>query len=208
MSTMRSAIVEQFGRPSGPLGLVVGLIMRLRPSNRLRNQRTVELLDIRPDDRVLEVGFGPGLAVERAAELASAGTVVGVDHSEAMLRLASRRNAEAIRAGRVELLLGSASALPRFDGPFDKVLAVNVFMFWKDPVAVLTGLSQVMKPGGVIAITLQPRNRGATADDTRAAGERIAAALRAAGFTVVRTEILEMAPVSAACVLGRAGPPS
>jgi ubiquinone/menaquinone biosynthesis C-methylase UbiE len=206
MSTALSALVQQFGKPSGPLGVLAGLIMRVRRSNRLRNLRTLELLDVRPEDRVLEVGFGPGLAVARAAELALAGKVVGIDHSELMLRQARRRNVEAIRAGRVELLLGSADALPRFEGRFDKVLAVNVYMFWKDPVSVLSGLRRVMKPGGGIAITLQPRRRGATAGDTRAAGERMAASLRAAGFGEVRTEILEMAPVAAACVLGRSSP--
>jgi ubiquinone/menaquinone biosynthesis C-methylase UbiE len=203
MSTTRSAIVQQFGRPSGPLGVLAGLVMRVRPSNRLRNSRTVDLLGIRPEDRVLEVGFGPGLAVARAAELATAGKVIGIDHSELMVRHARRRNAKAIAAGRVELLLGSADAPPRFDGRFDKVMAVNVYMFWKDPVAVLAGLRRVMNPGGVIALTLQPRRRGATADDTRAAAERMSASLRAAGFGDVRTEILEMAPVPAACVLGR-----
>src|SRR5512138_1099995 len=120
---MRDAIVRQFGRPRGPLGALAGLVMRLRPSNRLRNLRTVELLDIQPSDRVLEIGFGPGLAVARAAELASAGKVVGVDHSALMLRQARRRNARAIRAGRVELLLGSAEAVPRIEGGFQKVLA-------------------------------------------------------------------------------------
>jgi hypothetical protein len=60
-----------------------------------------------------------------------------------------------------------------------------------------------MKPGGVIALTLQPRRRGATADDTQAAAKRMAASLEAAGFGEVRTEILEMAPVPAGCVLGR-----
>jgi hypothetical protein len=58
-----------------------------------------------------------------------------------------------------------------------------------------------MAPGGVVALTLQPRRRGATADDARAAAERMAS-LRAAGFEEVRTELLEMAPVAAACVLG------
>jgi SAM-dependent methyltransferase len=187
--------------------MLAGLVMRARPSNRLRNLRTLELLEIRPEDRVLEVGFGPGLAVARAAELATVGKVVGIDHSELMLRHARRRNAKAIRAGRVELLLGSAEALPRFEGRFDKVLAVNVYMFWKDPVTVLGGLRQAMKPGGVIALTLQPRRRGATADDTRAAAERMTASLRTAGFCEVRTEILEMAPVAAACVLGRVQSP-
>lgn len=203
MSTMRGALVQQFGKPSGPLGVLAGLIMWLRPSNRQRNLRTLELLDIRPTDHVLEVGFGPGLSVARAAELASAGKVVGVDHSALMLRHATRRNSAAVHAGRVELLLGSAESLPRFQGRFDKVLAVNVYMFWNDPVSVLSGLRQVMKPGGVIALTLQPRRRGATADDTRAAAERMAASLRAAEFGEVRAEILEMAPVAAACVLGR-----
>jgi ubiquinone/menaquinone biosynthesis C-methylase UbiE len=206
VSTTRSAIVQQFGKPSGPLGVLVGLVMRVRPSNRLRNSRTVDLLDIQPRERILEVGFGPGLAVARAAELATAGKVVGIDHSELMLRQARRRNAKAISAGRVELLLGSANALPPFDGRFDKVMAVNVYMFWEDPVSVLSALRQVMNPGGVIALTLQPRRRGATADDTRAAAERMSASLQAAGFGEVRAEILEMEPVAAACVLGRPPP--
>lgn len=206
MSATRSAIVQQFGKPNGPLGFLAGLVMRLRPSNRQRNARTLDLLGIRPEDRILEVGFGPGLAVARAAKLAAMGKVVGIDHSELMWRQARRRNAKTISAGRVELLLGSADALPSFDGRFDKVFAVNVYMFWDDPVSVLGGLRQVMNPGGVIALTLQPRRRGATADDTRAAAERMSASLRAAGFGEVRTEILEMAPVAAACVLGRPSP--
>ena len=208
MSTAGSALVRQFGKPSGLLGVLAGLIMRVRPSNRVRNLRTLDLLDLRPEDRILEVGFGPGLAVARAAERAVAGRVVGVDHSELMLRQARRRNAKAIADGRVELRLGTADALPRFEERFDKVLAVNVFMFWTDPVSVLGGLRQVMNPGGVIALTLQPRRRGATEVDTRAAAERMTASLHAAGFGDVRTEILEMAPVAAACVLGRCGSPA
>jgi ubiquinone/menaquinone biosynthesis C-methylase UbiE len=205
MSSKGNALVRQFGRPSGPLGVLAGLIMRVRPSNRLRNLRTVELLDISPEDRVLEVGFGPGLAVARAAALATRGKVVGIDHSALMLRQATRRNASAIAEGRVELLLGSTDTLPRFDEGFDKVLAVNVYMFWKDPVAVLRSLRRVMTPGGVIALTLQPRRRRATSEDTLAAAERMTTSLREAGFGEVRTEILPMAPVPAACVLARVG---
>jgi len=201
--TIQSALVRQFGKPDGLLGVLAGLIMQVRPSNRLRNLRTLELLDIRPGDRVLELGFGPGLAVKRASELATSGKVVGIDHSALMLREARRRNAVEIRTGRVELLLGSANALPRFEERFDKVLAVNVFMFWEDPVSLLAGLRGVMKSGAVIALTLQPRRSGATVGDTRAAAERMATALRDAGYETIRTELMEMAPVAAACVLGR-----
>ncbi len=200
----KQAIVGQFRKPSGLLGTLAGFIMRVRPSNRARNARTVDLLEIRASDDVLEVGFGPGLALERCAALATSGRVVGIDHSELMLRKASRRNANAISAGRMELLLGSVERLPQLAARFDKVLAVNVFMFWSDPIEVLRALRKVMKKGGAIALTVQPRRRGATRDDTQASADRMAASLRDAGFGAVRIEILEMAPVPAACVLGRA----
>lgn len=203
-----SAIVRQFGHPTGLLGAIAGLIMQIRPSNRARNIRTVDLLDIRPEDRVLEVGFGLGLAVRRAAELASRGKVVGVDHSELMLRQARHWNARAIEEGRVELLLGSAERLPELASRFDKVFAVNVYAFWSEPVTVLHGLRGIMRPGGTIALTFQPRRRGATAEDARRGAERMAASLRSADFVEVRVEILPMAPVAAACVLGRAPEPA
>ncbi len=205
---MASAIVRQFGRPTGLLGRLAGLIMLARPSNRERNLRTLELLEVEPVDRVLEIGFGPGFAVARAAELASRGKVVGVDHSELMLRTARRRNREAMAAGRVELHLGSAESLPPFAAPFDKVFAVNVFMFWRDPRVVLAGLRRIMRPGGVIALTFQPRRRGATGEDTRRGAERILLALGEAGFDGPRIEILHVRPVDAACVIARAPGPS
>jgi ubiquinone/menaquinone biosynthesis C-methylase UbiE len=177
--------------------------MASRSSNRERNRRAIELLQICGSDRVLEIGFGPGLAIEMAARLAESGKVVGVDHSEIMLRQASRRNRAAIGAGRVQLHLASADALPPFAEPFDKVMASNVHMFLDDPVSALRRWLAIMRPGGRIAITHQSRAQGATDAATARGADRIAADLRAAGFTDVRIETLEMKPVNAACVLGR-----
>jgi SAM-dependent methyltransferase len=203
MHDLQGAIVRQFGRPTGLVGRLAALVMAIRPSNRERNRRTVALLDIQPEDRVLEVGYGPGLAIGWAAARAVRGRVVGIDHSALMRRVAARRNARAIRAGRVELHVGSIDAMPSFEAPFDKVLAVNVYMFWPDPVGALAKLASVMKPGATLALTFQPRGRGATNEDTRRGAERIAESLRAAGFLDVRVERLPMRPVDAACVLGR-----
>jgi cyclopropane fatty-acyl-phospholipid synthase-like methyltransferase len=180
--------------------------MATRPSNRERNRRTIELLEIQPDDRVLEIGYGPGLAIQWAAERAVRGKVVGIDHSDLMHRQAARRNARAIEAGLVELHIASVDALPEFTSPFDKVFAVNVHLFWPDPVRILARLAAVMKLGGTIALTFQPRSRGATNEDTRRGAERIAESLRAAGFGDVQAEILPMKPVDAVCVLGRLVP--
>ena len=176
----------------------------MRPSNRERGLRVLALLDIQAGANVLEIGFGPGLAIERVAQLATGGSVVGIDHSELVWRQARRRNAGAIGAGRVELMLGSAERLPNLATQFDKVFAVNVYMFWQNPVGVPRSPRDVMRPGGTIALVLQPRNRGATNEDARQVAERIAASLRDAGFAGVRVEILEMAPVNTACVLRQA----
>ena len=201
---VRSALVRQFSRPTGVLGRLVGLIMATRPSNLERNMRTLAQVDIQPDDRILEIGFGPGIAIERAAELAKRGKVIGVDHSELMLRQASRRNATAIAAGRVDLRLGTAERLPEFSEPFDKVIAINSYLFWNDPEGVLLGLRNRMKSGAVIALTFQSRKRDATNEDTQRGAEAIAASLQRAGFENVRSETFMIKPVNAACVLGEA----
>ena len=57
-------LAGQFGNPHGPLGRLAGRIMATRGSNIERNRWTVDLLELKPHHRVLEVGYGPGLAIE------------------------------------------------------------------------------------------------------------------------------------------------
>jgi ubiquinone/menaquinone biosynthesis C-methylase UbiE len=200
---MRRRIIGQFKHPHGVLGRLAGWIMANRESNLLRNEWAVSLLEIEPTHKVLELGCGPGVALEHAAKHASSGLVVGVDHSELMLRASARRNAEAIAAGRVELRLGTAETMADEDRRFDRVLAVNVVQFWDAPVGTLRTLRGLMTSGGRVAIALQPRNKGATNGDSERAAQRNLALLEEAGFRDLRVERLELAP-TATCVLGLA----
>lgn len=196
-------LLRQFQKPTGFLGRVAGWIMASRGSNRERSLWSIERLGVRPGDRVLEIGFGPGVALRRLAELAGEGRVIGLDHSEVMHSQAMRRNAAGIRAGRVELYRGgveSLAELPGLAGPFDRVLAVNCFQFWAEPGARLREIHARMAPGGRIALTVQPRQRGATNADARARGEQMAGLLEEAGFTQVERATLALAPVDAVCV--------
>jgi SAM-dependent methyltransferase len=196
------AVVAQFHRPHGAGGRAAGWVMAHRGSNRQRNLWAAGLLDVQPEDRVLEIGFGPGIAIEAMARRATRGHVVGVDHSELMVRQATRRNAAAVRAGRVDLRLGNAEDLPAFDARFDKILAANSLMFWGDPVARLKELRDLLRPGGRIAIAYQPRGPGSTAETTARAGREIAAHFATAEFTDVRVETLALKPTAVVCVLG------
>ena len=191
----------QFGRPTGPPGQIAGWIMAHRTSNRRRNAWAVSLLDVQRDDRVLEIGVGPGIAIRELARAAPEGYVYGLDHSAVMVRQAARRNADGVRRGRVELSLGSAETLPAFDLPFDKILAVNVTLSWDRPVELLGNLRRVLRTGGRIAIAFQPRGPGATDEAATARGQELVAALRDAGFSQVQLKTLELKP-AVVCALG------
>jgi SAM-dependent methyltransferase len=193
-------VIGQAHRPRGAAGRVTAWEMACRPSNRQRNQWVAELLGVRPTDQVLEVGFGPGIAIAALAR-AGAAHVYGVEHSAVMLRQAARRNAAAIRAGRVTLVSASAERLPAaVDGPFDVILAVNALGFWPDPAERLADLGRRLADGGRIAIVSQPRCPGATASTSRRAAVEIEKQMLEAGLTPVGTETLALDP-PVVCVL-------
>jgi SAM-dependent methyltransferase len=200
--SLKQNIVAQFEQPHGMLGQLAGLIMANRPSNIGRNEWTLDLLDLKPTDYLLEVGFGPGIAIQKASRNISEGLIVGVDHSETMLHQASKRNANAIKRGLVKLYLGSVETLPVPDRPFNKICSANVVQFWHDPVAVFKNLRSLLVPGGIIATTYMPRHSGATNTDTRDKAREVMQQLKSAGFSSIRVEEKQISPISAVSVLG------
>ena len=102
-----------------------------------------------PLGRVLDVGTGTG----RMAELfePTADTVVALDNSPEMLRLA-RARLQHLAPGRVELVQGDFAELPFADAAFDTVLFHQVLHYAQSPEAVLAEAARVTRPGGRVAI--------------------------------------------------------
>ena len=150
MSALRSFFMRAFGRPQGLLGRLGGVIMARM--NVDCGVWVIGLLEVRPNDRVLEVGFGPGAVIERLSGVISAGSVAGIDPSAEMVAQARSRNAAAIRTGRVDLQLGAVDRLPFDDNSFDKALAINSMQVWPDAIAGLREMRRVLKPDGRIAL--------------------------------------------------------
>jgi ubiquinone/menaquinone biosynthesis C-methylase UbiE len=154
MSLAHCVLMRMFGRPKGILGRLGGIIMA--HTNQPCATWVIDLLGIQPNDRILEVGFGPGVGIQLLARSVSGGYVAGVDPSEEMVQQAKARNVKAIESGRVDLRHGSVERLPFEDNSFDKTLAINSMQVWPDAVAGLRDIRRVMKPGGRIALGFTP----------------------------------------------------
>lgn len=117
-------------------------------------QRRVVLdaLDLRPGERALDIGSGPGLlAHDMARVLGADGRVDGVDVSESMLAIARRRDA-APGAAPVELHEALAAELPFADATFDVAVSTQVYEYVEDMPAALDEVRRVLRPGGRLVV--------------------------------------------------------
>lgn len=188
-------ICRQFGKPSGLLGRLAGWLMARNDAD---DRWIVELLDVKPDDRILEAGCGPGVALQLIGQRLETGSSAGVDHSEVMLLQAAARNKPAIRAGTLELKLGEAEHLPFPDVQFTKAFAIHSVYFWRSLERALREFLRVLQPDGrlILAVRahrtdvpwLSPSRRGYTDEQLTILNQ----ALESAGFadiTVQRRDI-------------------
>ncbi len=183
---------RQYRSPSGMMGWLAG--ERMLRQHGPETAWTINLLEIQPTDTVLEVGFGAGRGIRLAVEKASDGLVMGIDLSETMVRVATRRNVEAVRAGRVALLQGNITDLPFEDQRFDKIMTIHTLYFWSEPAQALSELYRVLKPGGRLVITLSTGKINAQGEVEvwsqlqSTLDEQVMPGMKRGGFKVVRLE--------------------
>ena len=123
-------------------------------SERLRS--IVEQLAIRPGDRVLEIGCGHGVAATLVCERLEAGHPTAVDRSAKMIAAATRRNAAYIEGGKAEFLVATLEDLELGDRRFDKVFAVRVGLFHRDPDRARSLVELWLAPGGTSSAFFDP----------------------------------------------------
>jgi SAM-dependent methyltransferase len=121
-----------------------------------------EMLDLQPDDELLDVGCGPGAFL--ATKARHARRVVGLDASPVMLRAAKRRLADRLAAGTAQLVLGSSEKLPFGDGEFSGITAIEAPA---NPAEVF----RVLRPGGRFVL-VDPDPRKTSSEPTVSWGRR------------------------------------
>ena len=189
---MRRKLFENFAHPRGLWGRLAGQVMARTTANVERGKWTLAALDPGPDDRVLEVGYGPGLSLADACRRVHRGRVIGVDESSVMLRQARGRNAAPLRDGRLDLRVGDAQQLDADLCGLDLIYGINVWQFWTDQAATIHDLAGRLRPAGRLALVyMRPPGGSTTADE---AGERLQKQFDHAGLAAVETRTMRFDP--------------
>lgn len=182
-------IARQARHPKGLLGAVLSSIMGFETA--AENSFVLKALEVQPTDHALEIGFGQGRAIKKAAKAAFQGHVVGVDPSEQMVRIASRNNRRFIAEGRMELKVASSGHLPYQNQRFDKAFSVHTIYFWKNPIEDLREIARVLRPNARFVLGFRPKDTRAreefpTSIYTFYAAEEVQSLLKNCGFEHVQ----------------------
>lgn len=143
-------IARQSRCPSGLLGRAVTAVMERQTA--AANDATIERLDPRPGEDVLEIGFGPGRSLDRVLERIGTGALWGVDLSPLMVRRAESRYRTRDREGQLGLACAHAGRLPFPHQTFDAVYTIHTIYFWDDLESVLREVLEVLVPGGRLVV--------------------------------------------------------
>ncbi len=148
------------------------------------------------NNRILEIGCGTGLLVERITPLLPNGHIIAMDRSESMIKSACKRNKLFIDAGIVQLHVAEYPHASFENHSFDKIIAFNVSAFWEKPAQILPAIKNHLKPNGSLYLLNQP-----PFDKTKALAAKAETALKENNFLVKEVIIESFEPAPAFCII-------
>jgi trans-aconitate methyltransferase len=115
------------------------------------------VLDVDRADHLLEIGCGRGVAVSLICDRLASGKITAIDQSPTMVRLALRRNAEHVTAGKADIRTMALETADLGGARFDKIFAVNMNLFWvRSPAKQLALIKRLLASGGVLYVFCEP----------------------------------------------------
>jgi ubiquinone/menaquinone biosynthesis C-methylase UbiE len=159
----------------------------------------VEVLGVAPDDRVLEVGCGHGVAVSLVCEQLNGGRITAVDRSPKMIEMAKRRNRA--HSHKARFIAASVEEADLEDEIYDRVFAVHVAALER-PGEALDTVRRRLAPGGRLYLFSQSPGWKAS-EQAAGFGAELGPVLVEAGFEIVETLVTELGTGFAAAIVAR-----
>ena len=145
MGKLNDYIGSQFGNPHGIIGFFCCKCMNI--INQQMYKKTVSILSLNKNQKLLDIGYGNGYLLS-LADKAFGCNLYGIDISEDMKTLATKRNKKAAKENRLNLEVGDCCKLNFPDNTFDAVSSINTVYFWSDSLKGLKEIRRCLIPGG------------------------------------------------------------
>jgi arsenite methyltransferase len=149
---IQQVLACQLSHPTGMIGkFVLGPLWNKR--NAKLNEVTLAHLDLKEDDRVLDIGFGGGYLLERIIPKVKQGLAAGMDVSQVMVENFRVRHQEDIKAGKTDIRQGQAEKPPYPDEYFTKVSSVNSIFYWSAAQQGISEIYRILREKGMVVLT-------------------------------------------------------
>lgn len=140
----------QFKKPEGVLGKIISNLMIF--GNRSAYENMIKNLTIKSNEKILEIGYGPGIGIGLISKIYESCEIYGIDFSELMFKRASKRNSQFIKNNRVHLLFGDFVETELSTTGFDKIFCINVVYFWDDLKKPFEKVNSLLKDDGTFSL--------------------------------------------------------
>jgi SAM-dependent methyltransferase len=185
---IRNLMASQFKKPTGLFGMFTSNLMI--KGNRSNYDTLIKDLNIKANDKILEIGYGPGIGINLIADTCQSCSIHGIDFSKLMYRRATELNRKYIDDKRAKLLFGDFLTTNIGTYDYDKIFCLNVVYFWDDLQRPFEKIKSLLKKDGMFCFYMAHKDfliKKKSPDEifNKYSIEQITGALKQAGFSEI-----------------------
>ena len=157
----------------------------MNKGNKAKYEKLIKDLGLQPQDKLLEIGYGPGMGINMIARACSSCTIHGIDFSELMYRRARKYNKQYLDNNAMVLQYGDFLKTAVVSNEYDKIFCLNVVYFWNELQEPFKKVLSLLKAGGAFHIYMANRDALNKAPDTvfnKYSIEQVIEVLKSVGF--------------------------